>query len=107
MENAKNELDKIREYESKGYTDSYQMDGDKLKSLENDKTYTVEEVTIHDQYRYEGMSDPMDNSILYAIETVDGGKGTLLIPYGPDGDNGLGRFMMKVTQRMESECAPE
>ncbi len=33
-------------------------------------------------YRFEGASNPDDNSILYAIETSDGLKGLLVDAYG-------------------------
>mgnify|MGYP003651233956 FL=1 len=33
-------------------------------------------------YRFEGMSDPDDNTILYVIETTTGEKGLLVDAYG-------------------------
>lgn len=98
---AKHELDKIEEYRKKGYTSNYQIKDSHLVCLESDKSYDKTEVTIIDEYRYEGMSNPSDLSILYILETKDGGKGTILLPYGPSGDGELGWFMKEVTLDME------
>jgi len=37
---------------------------------------------IIDSYRFEGMTDPADESTVFAIEAKDGTKGTLVISYG-------------------------
>jgi hypothetical protein len=37
---------------------------------------------VREVHRIEGMSDPSDNAIIYAIETVNGDKGFLLNAYG-------------------------
>lgn len=85
MADPKHEIDKIREYEAKGYTASYQIRNGKLVDLTTDKSYSPSQVKIVDQYRYEGISNPEDMSLLQVIETEDGGKGTILIPFGPNG----------------------
>lgn len=66
-----------------GYTDDFKATEDGLlKSLRTDKNYQPGEVTIVNFYRFEGISDPNDMSILYVIETKDGLKGTLVDAYG-------------------------
>lgn len=93
---ARHEIDKIREYESKGYTAAYNCKDEKLVDLKTKKAYGPQEVTIVKEYRYEGMSNPSDLSILYIIETSDGSKGTVLAPYGPAADSSLAWFFQKV-----------
>ena len=41
-----------------------------------------EEIRVNEFYRFEGISDPEDEEILYAIETVDGLKGVFIDGYG-------------------------
>jgi len=94
--NAKHEILKINELVSNGYTASYQLEDGKLKDLESGKLFSTYQVTIMEEYRYEGMSNPSDMSILYALSTDDGRKGTLLLPYGPSGDGELAWFMKEV-----------
>ena len=47
-------------------------------------------------FRFEGDSDPADNSILYVVETNDGTKGTLIDAYGPYADPKVSKFMQQV-----------
>jgi hypothetical protein len=63
---------------------------------EGSRTYTPEEVSVCNFYRFEGESDPGDNSILYVIETSDGKKGTLVDAYGPYADPKVTAFMQQV-----------
>jgi len=95
---AKHEIDKIKEYEQKGYKSSYQMIDGKFTELENESTFKAEEIMIIDEYRYEGQSNPEDMSMLYVIEVANKSKGTLLIPYGPSADGELAWFMKEVSQ---------
>ena len=67
-------------------------------SLKTEKIYQPHQVKVVDFFRFEGPSDPGDESILYAIETDDGGKGTLVDSFGPDSDVHLTSFMQKVEE---------
>lgn len=96
---TKHEINQIEAYQAKGYTASYQLKDGKLCDLETNKLYNVEDVNIDEEYRYEGMSNPSDLSILYILSMDDGSKGTLLLPYGPSGDGALGWFMKEVSLR--------
>lgn len=96
--NSKSEIGKIKEYEAKGFTASYQMGENGIKDLETGKEYKSEDVNIVDEYRYEGNTNPSDMSILYILSMPDGSKGTLLQAYGPSDDSGLGWFMKEVSQ---------
>jgi hypothetical protein len=79
-----------------GYTQSFQVTPEGLKSLESSKVYMADELLIVNFYRYEGISDPEDNSILYLIETSDGAKGTLVDAYGAYSDPEVENFMKDV-----------
>jgi len=76
-----------------GYTESFQVTGEGLFSQGKNKHYAPDEVHINNFFRFEGASDPGDNSILYAIETTDGTKGTLTDAYGAYGDAEVGKFV--------------
>ncbi len=67
-----------------------------LKSLTSKKIYKPEEVKVVNFYRFEGESNPADNAILYAIETVDGEQGTLTDAYGVYGDANVTKFISDV-----------
>ena len=100
--NSKHELDKIALYTEKGYTSNYKMENGFFKDIENDCNLKASEIIIDDEYRYEGMSNPSDSSILYIIRVPNKSKGTLLLPYGPSGDGELGWFMKEVSQNQHN-----
>jgi hypothetical protein len=55
-------------------------------------------VKIVNFYRFEGVSDPGDMTVLYVIETNDGVKGTLADGYGPYASEDASKFITKVTE---------
>jgi len=71
-----------------GYTDDFEIENDLLVGKKSAKKYHADELTIKKTYRFEGDSDPGDMSILYAIETNDGHKGTYVDAFGTYGDQG-------------------
>ena len=79
-----------------GFTEDYKVTERGLKSLKREKTYEPDQVNVLSFYRFEGNSDPADNSILYAIETSDGKRGTLVDAFGPYADTKVTKFMEKV-----------
>src|SRR3954468_1019478 len=79
-----------------GYTDSFKITGRGLYSCSKSRYYRPEQVKVINFYRFEGQSDPADNSIMYVIETSDGIKGTLIDAYGPYSDGSVNKFMTEV-----------
>ena len=91
-----NEENLMTNLEKHGYTEQFRVNKDKLESLTTGKSYKCEDVKAVNFYRFEGISDPDDMSILYAIETCDGAMGTLSDAYGSYSDEATGEFMKKV-----------
>jgi hypothetical protein len=46
-------------------------------------TFGSDDLTIVEHYRFEGISDPDDSSVVYALEAPTGLKGVLVDAYGP------------------------
>lgn len=92
------ELDRcINRLGEKGYTDQFKVERKHLQSLtDSKKRYKPKDVKAVNFFRFEGISDPDDMSILYAIETTDGRKGTLVDAYGLYSDDETGEFMQSV-----------
>lgn len=86
----------LNKLEADGYTVHYKVEKGKLHDLTNDKNYKAKEVKVVNFYRFEGITDPEDMSILYAIETSDGKKGTLADAYGLYADEATTTFMQEV-----------
>ncbi len=65
----------------------------------SEKIYQPEDLLIIKTYRFEGDSDPADNSILYLIEANDGLVGYSLDAYGVysnHADDGYDEFISKI-----------
>ena len=86
----------LNKLEGEGFTDQYKVEKGKLKDLTNNKKYKPTDVKAVNFYRFEGLSNPDDMSILYAIETSDGRKGTLVDAYGFYSDDETGEFMNQI-----------
>ncbi len=79
-----------------GYDDDFKIADKGLRSLKTEKVYQPEQINVVNFFRFEGQSDPNDNTIMYVIETTDGLKGTLVDAYGPYADRKLAEFMTHV-----------
>ena len=87
----------LKKLETQGYNDQFKVEKKMLQSLTDaKKKYKAKDVKAANFYRFEGISDPDDMSILYAIETCDGRKGTLIDAYGHYSDDDTGAFMQDV-----------
>lgn len=56
--------------------------------------FNVNDFKIMEVYRFEGDSDPSDEAVVYAIQSVNGLKGVLVNGYGISAD-GMGSDMIK------------
>lgn len=81
-----------------GYKEDFQVTAQGLCTYAEDKIYQAGQVHIVNFYRFEGASDPADNSILYVIETDDGLKGTLVDAYGAYSDSEVSKFIVRVEE---------
>lgn len=83
-----------------GYTEDFSVQDNMLRAASAEKSFRPAEVTVIATFRFEGESDPGDNSIIYVIETESGIKGLLTDAYGAYADDRVAKFMMHV-QKLE------
>jgi hypothetical protein len=67
---------------AQGYKEDFRATKDKVEALYSKKSYQADEVVIVATYRFEGETNPGDETTLFAIEANDGLKGTLVMSYG-------------------------
>jgi len=79
-----------------GFTEHFAVDGASLRGLEGGKAFRPDEVVIRKLARFEGVSDPDDMSIVYAIESRDGTRGTLVDAFGVYSDPLVADFLKDV-----------
>lgn len=79
-----------------GYVENFKIQSGRLTTEDGKSFFTPNDVAIPNFYRFEGYSDPEDNSILYLIETIKGIKGTLIDSYGVNADAAMANFIREV-----------
>jgi hypothetical protein len=87
-----------------GYTENFIAQEKGLEAPSTKKIYSPEQVKIDNFYRFEGESDPADNSIVYAVVTNDGLKGMLVDSYGgPYNNSKVSNFITEVESIAKKE----
>jgi len=67
-----------------GYKEDFEAMENCIKALYSKKEYRPNELRIIDAYRFEGMTNPNDQSTVFTIEASDGTKGTLVMSYSAE-----------------------
>ena len=96
MKQNRSELDLIKKYQNRGYICNFRCENRQLIELESKKKYGPEQIKIHREHRFEGISNPSDMSILYVIETDDNLKGLVTASYGAKSDTSIGEFFKEI-----------
>ncbi len=91
---------KIKELEKKGFDQELVFANGTLKD-KTGKTYQATDLKILEEHRFEGESDPGSMSILYALQSNSGVKGTVVTAYGTYADE-LAEFMVDVPSEREA-----
>lgn len=74
-------VETLNQLKAEGFTHDFNIHNNQFKS--GDITLSPNEFEIVKVYRFEGMSDPDDNSVLYAIKSLHNDvKGTFVNAYG-------------------------
>ena len=81
---------------ARGFTDQFRIAGDRLRSIQSGKLYVPGDLRLVTFHRFEGVSDPDDMAIVYALETRGGVRGTLTDAFGVYAEPGVGAFMEQV-----------
>jgi len=84
----------LNDAQNRGYTFDFNLLENCIECKSLDKNFQPDQFNIVEVHRFEGMTNPDDNSVLYLIETEDGTKGTLVDAYGTYADS-LSREMIE------------
>jgi hypothetical protein len=88
-----------------GFVEHFGVSGDELRSFDSGRTFRAGQVVIREHQRFEGVSDPDDMSIVYAIEGEGGIRGTLVDAYGAYSDPAVSAFLDGVPVSRAREIA--
>jgi hypothetical protein len=83
----------IEDLRRRGFTDHFKVSGRTLLALDAGKSFLPRDLVIRDYYRFEGVSDPDDMAVVYAIEEQGGTRGILTDAYGAYADPAVGAML--------------
>ena len=66
----------------RGFTTDFGVGKGSGELVSGDRRFQSDDLTIVEHHRFEGMSDPDDSSVVYALEASNGLKGVLVDAYG-------------------------
>jgi len=92
----------IAAFDEQGFTEHFAVRGDELVGLDGGAHFDASEVIIRRVERFEGASDPDDMSVVYAIETRSGVRGTLTDAFGVYSSPAVSDFVSKAESRVEN-----
>jgi hypothetical protein len=87
----------LEDLQARGFAEHFRvLDATRLRAIGAGSTFAPSQVSIPEYHRFEGVSDPDDMSILCAIETRSGVRGTLVDAFGVYSDPAVGAFLHEV-----------
>ncbi|PWJ54535.1 hypothetical protein CLV98_11773 [Dyadobacter jejuensis] len=95
-------VERLEAAKNEGYTYDFNLTAHALEAHQDDGvklSLSPEDFDIVDFYRFEGMTNPSDMSILYLIESNEGIKGTLVSGYGISADEMSNEMIKKLDTR--------
>lgn len=100
---AVNQFDTLTEalidLNKRGYAYSFNIEEKGARCIETGELFEPENITIDEYHRFEGESNPDDMSVVYAVRTNNGLKGTFIDAYGTYSNPHIARFLKHVKFR--------
>lgn len=88
----------VTDLKKRGFNIDFELDKDgRLSNIRDHLSLQPEDCKIVEYHRFEGQSNPDDSSIIYAIKSNSGLKGTIVDAYGADSSVKLGNFLNKIS----------
>lgn len=86
----------VNDLNKRGYTLTFEAKSNQLNCSDG-SMHQPDHFDVKEFYRFEGDSSAGDSSVVYAIETKDGRKGTLVDGYGASAENLTPEMAKKMT----------
>lgn len=86
------------ELKKRGFKANFKVDKNEKLVDSQGNQFDPSDVTLVEFHRFEGISNPADSSIIYAVETETGEKGTVIDSFGADASEITADFMNEVKQ---------
>ena len=89
----------ITELQKRGYTHNFHVNENCQLEEQKGRYYPPTQVELVEFHRFDGMTNPSDDSILYVVKTSSGLKGIVVDSYGYNGSDITSKFMNEVAQK--------
>ena len=89
-------IEAVSDLKKRGFVLDFNLSFDRINSHETPVSLMPTEFIIAEQYRFEGESNPDDEAVVYAIESIHGLKGILVNGYGPSAEQVSGDMVEKL-----------
>ena len=96
----------VEQLVAEGFTANFGVVGGRLRAYDTGRTFAAHEVVIREYERFEGVSDPDDMAIVYAIESLDGTRGLLTDAFGVYSSPTVSAFLQHVPIRRTVHAGP-
>ena len=84
---------------ARGFTTDFEFINGQFRGFKDGRFFNPEELTIVEHHRFEGISNPDDESIVFAIESNDGVRGVLVDAFGVYANPELAAFLKNVAMQ--------
>ena len=98
-----NLVEATEELGKRGFDSVFKFDDNRLLSMTTNRTYHAKDLLIVEYHRFEGMTNPADSSVIFAIETNTDEKGTVIMSYSTDADMELVTFIDKIKVKISHQ----
>lgn len=89
----------VRSLKARGFTADFEYVEGAFRVLGSERVFRGNELSIVEHHRFEGVSDPDDMSVVYAIEASDGMRGTIVDAFGVYANPKLGAALQRIAMK--------
>ncbi|RPH76905.1 MAG: phosphoribosylpyrophosphate synthetase [Nitrospiraceae bacterium] len=86
----------VKGLQDRGFPGNFEVIDGLVHDVGSGQTFLAHELTIVEHHRFEGISDPDDSSVCYALKARDGTRGILVDAYGTYADPDVSEFLTHV-----------
>jgi hypothetical protein len=89
----------------RGFTEDFRTRGDALITRRCPHAHAPEDLAVEEVYRFEGVSNPDEEAIIFALSCPDGVRGTFTVAYGPSMDAADAEIAQRLTVNRSASLA--
>ncbi|MEX0608945.1 MAG: hypothetical protein WD016_04910 [Balneolaceae bacterium] len=99
--------DAVETLKEKGFIHTFELDNDHIACRDLNVDYSPDDLRILESYRHERETDPGTDATVYAIQSISGMKGLMVIGYGKYADPEKARLIdMLLRSQKQTQSVP-